>query len=183
MKRTRRIVVTGPESTGKTALAAELAARCDTPLIAEAARSYAGQAGLEGRALTSADVEPIARLAIEQQERALSTAPPLVVFDTDLISTVVYARHYYGACPIWIEVEARERRGDLYLLCDVDLPWIADGVRDRPEGRRELYGLFRDALIEFGCTVAPIDGTGAARLDAALAAVDESMFGVKKARG
>ena len=53
-------------------------------------------------------------------------------FDQDLLSTVVYARHYYGDCPPWIERLAVERLGDLYLLCPPDVPWSADRRRDRP---------------------------------------------------
>jgi NadR type nicotinamide-nucleotide adenylyltransferase len=181
VKKTRRIVVTGPESTGKTVLATGLAARLDAPVVFEAARLYAEARAREGRTLTISDAEPVAKLAIDQEQRALAAAPPLVVLDTDLISTVVYVRHYYGSCPAWIETEARERRAELYLLCDIDLPWIADGVRDRPDDRRELYGLFWNTLVEFGCTVVPIAGTGALRLDAALAAVDDCLFGLKKA--
>ena len=126
MTKTRRIVVCGPESTGKSVLAAALAMRLDAPLLPEASRAYGEQRAREGRTLTIADVDPIARLTIDQEDEGHAGAPALVVLDTDLISTVVYARHYYGSCPSWIETEARARRGDLYLLCDIDVPWMAD---------------------------------------------------------
>ncbi|HVT39180.1 MAG TPA: ATP-binding protein [Gemmatimonadaceae bacterium] len=170
---TLRLVFTGPESTGKTTLATEFAARLGAPLLAEAARDYAQAPARLGRALTRADVEPIARLAIAREDEALAGTPPLLVLDTDLVSTVVYARHYYGSCPIWIEAEARARRGCLYLLCDIDLPWKADGVRDRPAQREMMLGLFRDTLAEFGCTVGPVTGIGATRVRAASAAVEK----------
>ena len=67
---------------------------------------------------------------------------PPVVLDTDLLSTTVYAEHYYGACPEWIKRAARARMGSLYLLCEPDLPWSPDGVRDRPTaaaGRRHAH--------------------------------------------
>jgi nicotinamide riboside kinase len=82
----------------------------------------------------------------------------------------VYARHYFGACPVWIESAARERRGDLYLLCAPDLPWAADGVRDRPAQRVELFALFEGALAEFACVTADVAGVGAVRERAALSA-------------
>jgi NadR type nicotinamide-nucleotide adenylyltransferase len=168
---TRRIVVTGSESTGKTTLARSLAIRLSAPLVPEASRQYAESPTRATRPLTAADVEPIARLALQLADAGLATAPAVMVLDTDLISTVVYARHYYGQCAPWIEAAARERRGDLYLLCATDLPWVADGVRDRPEQRAELDTLFRRALDEFGCTVHEVAGSGSARERAALHAI------------
>ena len=79
-----------------------------------------------GAPLTADDVEPIARRQIEAEERGLATATRLLVLDTDLLSTTVYARHDYGSCPPWIEQAARDRRADLYLPCDVDAPWVSD---------------------------------------------------------
>jgi NadR type nicotinamide-nucleotide adenylyltransferase len=164
---TQRIVLTGPECSGKTTLASALARRFRAPWLPETSRLYAEEARRE---LTAADAEPIARRAIAAEDAALGVHPPLLVLDTDLISTVVYVRHYYGPCPAWIEDAARERRGDLYLLCAADLPWTADGVRDRPARRREMSALFERALLEFGCATAEISGTGAARERSAISA-------------
>ncbi len=168
----RRVVVTGSECTGKTTLARGLAARLGTVASEEHARAYAERAA---RALGAADVEPIARGQRAAEDAAAAGAAALgadaVVLDTDLLSTVAYARHYYGACPAWIEEEARRRRGDLYLLCAPDLPWAADGVRDRADRRGEVHALFAAVLEEFGAPVALVTGAGAARLDAAHAAV------------
>jgi NadR type nicotinamide-nucleotide adenylyltransferase len=164
---TRRIVITGPESTGKTTLASALARRFRSPWLPEMSRRYAEEVK---RDLIAADAALIARRAIDAEDAALAPDPPLLLLDTDLISTVVYVRHYYGPCPAWIEDAARARRGDLYLLCAPDLPWSADGVRDRPAQRQELFGLFEAALREFGCVSADVAGTGAARERAALSA-------------
>ena len=164
---TIRIVLTGPECAGKTTLASALARRFRAPWLPEASRLYADEVRRE---LTEGDADPIARRAMLAEDAALALDPPLLVLDTDLISTVVYVRHYYGPCPAWIEDAARERRGDLYLHCAPDLPWTADGVRDRPAQRRELSALFESALLEFGCTTADVSGTGAARERAALSA-------------
>jgi NadR type nicotinamide-nucleotide adenylyltransferase len=165
---TLRVVLTGPECSGKTTLASALARRFRAPWLAEAARGYADEVKRE---LTAADAELIARRTIDADDAALAVQPPLLLLDTDLISTVVYVRHYYGPCPAWIEEEARARRGDLYLLCAPDLPWTADGVRDRPSERAELYAMFEGAMREFGCTTADVAGTGAVRERAALSAV------------
>jgi len=164
---TTRIVLTGPESTGKTTLAKALARHFRSPWQPEMARLYADEVKRE---LTAADAAVIATRAIAAEDATLTSAPPLLVLDTDLISTVVYVRHYYGPCPAWIETAARERRGDLYLLCAPDLPWTADGVRDRPARREELHALFEGAMREFDCTVIDVSGTGIARERAALSA-------------
>jgi len=140
----RRICLTGPESTGKS----ELAARAERELGATWVREYARQyaEGLD-RELTADDVEPIARGELANLDRA---AGPLLILDTDLISTVVYARHYYGTCPAWIEDEARRRRADLYLLLDTDIAWEPDAVRDGGgDAREDLFDAFRAALDEF----------------------------------
>ncbi len=175
--RVPRIVVTGGESTGKTTLAAALAKALGSLWVPEYSRTYAE---LVGRALTSADVEPIARGQVAVEDAAIERwrvqfgprrdAPPLVL-DTDLVSTTVYAEHYYGACPEWIMAAARERLGDLYLLCEPDLPWTADGVRDQPEKRLELHSAFGTRLREVGARVESVTGVGDERLRGALAVV------------
>jgi len=170
----RRIVVTGGECTGKTTLAKELAARWGTAWAAEAAREVALQRRV---ALGPEDVPVIARthvrLANEACRAAEESGRALVFLDQDLLSTVVYARHYYGSCPPWIERLAAERVGDLYLLCHPDLPWSADGVRDRPEARAEIHALFEAALAAAGARVVNVTGRGSEREALAAAAVAE----------
>ena len=142
-----RVCLTGPECTGKTALAQRLAEELNTEWVPEASRLFAER---KREPLTAGDVGLIARehiaLADAAADRARERGAGILVLDTDLLSTVVYARHYYGAAPRWVERAERERRADLYLLCDVDVPWVADGVRDRPDARDELFALFERAL-------------------------------------
>ena len=139
-----RLCLIGPESTGKTELAKRLASELGVPWIAEYAREYC-----EPRAnqLCAADVEPIARGQMANEDRVDAA---LAILDTDLISTVVYARHYYGSCPQWIEDEARRRRAGLYLLMDTDVAWQPDAARDcSGDDREDLFDAFRAALDEF----------------------------------
>ena len=166
-----RVVVTGSESTGKTTLAADLAAHLEAPWSRESARVYVERVARE---LGPSDVEPIARGQIAGEDCAIAAARGVVIHDTDLISTVVYARHYYGACPAWIVEAARERRADLYLLCHPDVPWVSDGLqRDRGWLREELHSHFVDALAEFGAAVVDVRGDWPERSRLALRAIAE----------
>lgn len=167
-----RVVVIGPECAGKTTLASELAAEFDAPWTREAARLYAESTT---EPLSARTVEPIARLSMQLEDELATAAgdpPRLLVRDTDLVSTVVYARHYYGEVAAWIPREARARCADLYLLCHPDLPWSPDGVRDRPRQRLELLEAFRQELINMRAPrVVDITGAGEARRMAAREAV------------
>jgi len=169
-----RVVVTGSECTGKTTLARELAARFGAPWVPEFCRGYHAA---KGTPLDASDVEPIARGQVAEADVAESLATGLLVLDTDLLSTVVYARHYYGACPAWVEEASRERRADLYLLCAADLPWEPDAPRDRGDRREEMHGLFVEALAAAGAEVRLVAGTGPAREEEAAAAIARALEG------
>ena len=162
------VVVTGSECTGKTTLAAALATRFGCPWSPEFARRHAEAVGAT---LGSEDVEPIARGQRDAEDAATAIAERLVVHDTDLVSTLVYARHYYGACPDWIEEAARARRADLYLLLHPDVDWTPDGVRDRPRHREQIHALFEDTLGALGATVVDLRGSWEERRQAAERAV------------
>ena len=175
------VTVTGSECTGKTTLAADLARHVGTIWVPEYARVYLDEkAAAIGHPLDETDVEPIARGQIAAEDRAAAAASRLLVRDTDLVSTSVYARHYYGHCPDWIEEAARERRANLYLLCDVDVPWIADPQRDRPHLRDHMHELFVRALEALGAPYLLIRGSWDERLATAVAAVDRVMMSEAK---
>ena len=158
-----RVCLIGPESTGKSALAAALARHFGLPWKPEYAREYAEARSGE---LTAADVEPIARGEMALLERGDR------ILDTDLLSTVVYARHYYGSCPSWIEEEAARRTADLYLLMDTDLVWIADGARTAGgDDREDQFDAFRAALDEFGCRWVVVSGSWEERFKTVLSAM------------
>jgi NadR type nicotinamide-nucleotide adenylyltransferase len=156
-----RICLTGPECVGKSTLAERLARELGGVYVPEFAREYALAVQHD---LTADDVGPIAagQIALEAQRTGDASGP--ILLDTDLISTVVYARHYYGSCPEWIERAAAARRADLYLLLDIDVPWQPDPARDAdPSARETLYVRFTEALKEFGTTWRLVSGDWEAR--------------------
>jgi NadR type nicotinamide-nucleotide adenylyltransferase len=176
-----RVCVTGPESTGKTTLARRLADWASTECVPEAARRYAERVTRE---LLASDVGPIGRehvtLADRATELARTRGANLLVLDTDLISTQLYGRYYYAAAPRWIERVERGRRADLYLLCDVDVPWIPDGVRDRPTDRPGMFALFQRALARRRANVVVVRGDWDARWTIARDAVATLLGGVSR---
>jgi NadR type nicotinamide-nucleotide adenylyltransferase len=169
-ERVHRVAVTGSESTGKTWLAERLATRFRTVWSREFSREYAVQ---KAAPLDAADVEPIARGQMQAEDEMLRRARGLAILDTDLVSTVVYAEHYYGRCPQWVEEAARARLADLYLLCDIDVPWAADAVRDRPHDRRGIQAAFIGRLEAYGAPYVNVRGIWEEREAGAVAAIEQ----------
>lgn len=164
-----RLVLTGSESTGKTTLARALAERLGVAWVPEYARDYATS---RANQLTAADVEPIARGQRAAEDAAAMICPGRIVFDTDLLSTWIYAHHYYQTAPAWLERELPARLHGGYLLCDIDLPWVSDPARDRGDQRQELHAAFVQELTRRSVSFAIVRGTGQARLASALAAAE-----------
>lgn len=173
----KRIVLIGPECTGKTQLAQTLAARFHVPWSAEFARLFVES---RRRAVVYRDVEAIGRGQLAEEEQAIARAKAagatLLFHDTDLTSTLIYSRHYFGKAPAWIEPEARGRRADLYLLHSPDVPWTPDpGQREHPERRQELFDRFQKTLFEFGAMMAPVFGPWDMRYELALEAIRQRL--------
>jgi NadR type nicotinamide-nucleotide adenylyltransferase len=165
--------LTGSESVGKTTLAAQLAQHYEVLAVPEFVREYAAQ---KGAPLDFRDHGPIAKgqMALEDTylARAAAAGHRLLLQDTDLVSTVTYCHHYFGRCPAFIEEAAIARRPALYLLLDIDVPWVDDGVRDRGERRDEMQQLFVDTLTRFAAPVALLRGSWDVRLQTAVRLID-----------
>src|SRR5215510_13501154 len=174
-----RVVFTGSESTGKSTIAAEVARHYGLEVVPEFVRTFAED---KGSPIEFSDHGPIARgqMALEdeyiaraQQLASARPAPPaLVIQDTDLLSTVVYCRHYFGRCPEWIEEAALARRPDLYVLCEIDTPWVHDGVRDRGHMREEMQKLFEEAVRASGTSSISLGGLAQARFSEAIRVIN-----------
>lgn len=168
-----RVVLTGSESTGKTVLARELANRYGAELAPEFVRDFAMR---KGDAITFGDTNEIARGQIALEDEHAARAIHLLIQDTDLLSTVVYCNHYYGECLAWIQKAAMDRRPDLYLLMEIDVPWIPDDVRDRETRREEMQQLFRSAVAASGSPSVVISGSWSQRLASACDAIDSLRY-------
>jgi NadR type nicotinamide-nucleotide adenylyltransferase len=165
-----KVVLTGSECTGKTTLARALAEFYDAAVSREYSREFVETSGRSPRA---EDVDEIARGQIELENEAVRRADDVVILDTDLLSTIVYSRHYYGDCPGWIDRTFSNRVGDIYLLAGVDVPWSEDGLhRDRGDFRSELQELFLNELRGRNLEYIELQGPHEARLRAARTAVD-----------
>jgi NadR type nicotinamide-nucleotide adenylyltransferase len=170
-----RVVVIGPESTGKTTLAKDLAAYFGARWVPEFAREFAERIR---RPVRLEDVDAIGRgqQAGEDAALAASGALPLLILDTDLVSTGVYSRHYFDDCPAWVEPAARARLSDLYILLATDVPWVPEEhLREEPERRDELFRLFQATLHELGARVVEVRGPWAERREAAIEAVSAAL--------
>lgn len=171
-----RIVLTGSESVGKTTLAAQLATHFGVLVVPEFVREYASN---KGAPLDFSDHGPIARGQIALEDAAIAEATrrddPLLFHDTDLLSTVVYCHHYFGRCPPFIEDLAIARMPSQYLLLDIDMPWVPDGVRDRSDHRDEVQSLFRTTLQRFNAPFTTIVGDWDERFRAARDVVIETL--------
>lgn len=162
-----RIVITGPESTGKTELARDLAERLKTVWIPEYARYYVENLN---RPYNYDDVIQIARYQITQEsEYASKVGKGILIFDTWLIITKVWFDVVYGNCPDWVSDHIRSSKIDLFLVCDTDLPWIADPVRENGgEKREELIQVYCNEIRSFGFDYEIISGFGASRTENAV---------------
>jgi NadR type nicotinamide-nucleotide adenylyltransferase len=165
----KKIVVIGPESTGKSTLCEGLAAHYHTEWV----REYARESLLtHGTTYSYDDLSTIARgqLALEEAGRGDS----VLFIDTDMYVIKVWSEYVFGRCETWILKEIAARRYDGYLLCRTDLPWTKDELREYPDlaTRERLYHIYRDLLINQNIPWAEVGGEGDDRLKNAIGAVE-----------
>ena len=166
----QRISLTGPESAGKSTLAAQLAAHYGTTFVPEYARQYLEA---NGASYTLTDLEAIARGQLAAEDAA-AQATGLLFCDTDLLVLKIWAENAFGTCPAWILAELASPRYALTLLLAPDLPWAPDPLREHPDPaqRWHFYALYRAELVARGWPFTEINGPPAERLRQALAAVE-----------
>ena len=165
-----RIAVTGPESTGKSALAASLADYFHTAWVPEYARHYLEK---HGPSYTETDIEMIARGQREAEWHMLHKAKHFLFCDTEPLVTKIWSEHAFGHCPPWIISELTANPHDFYLLCNIDLPWEVDPLREHPHHRRYFFELYRKELIALTLPFTVISGQGRERLENAILSIQE----------
>ena len=172
-----KVVLFGPESTGKTTMSELLAKHYNTVWVPEDAREYLqNKWNNERKTCEDTDLLPIARGQIKLENELALKADKVLICDTDLLETKVYSEEYYGGI-VHPELDkfALKNQYDLYLLTNIDTPWEADDLRDRPEQREEMYAAFENALINNNRPFIRLNGDIKTRLKVAVMAIDELM--------
>ncbi len=167
---TKKIVIFGPESTGKSTLTKQLAEHFNTNYVNEYARTLIetqnGQCAFD-------DIEFIAHGQISLEEAASRNANRILFCDTDILTTKLWSEELFGRSPEWLDNEIKNRDYYFTLLLNIDLPWIKDPVRYLPEKRDAWLELCKLSLEKHDRRYAIISGEGQTRLDRAIKAVSE----------
>ncbi len=179
MNNIKKIVVIGPESTGKSTLCELLATHYKTHWCPEFAREYLLQNGIN---YAYEDLLTIANGQIALEGSTINQLQPTnhklqttVFIDTDLYVMKVWCEYVFNKCHQFILNEIAQRKYDLYLFCNIDLPWIKDELREYPNEapRKELYHIYKDILINQNTPWVEISGNYEERLSKAIAAVEK----------
>jgi NadR type nicotinamide-nucleotide adenylyltransferase len=170
-----KIVLFGPESTGKTTLSIQLAKHYQTVWVEEYARPYLQKVwDEEQRICELRDIIPIAEGQIALENDLAKKAHKVLICDTDLLETKVYSEEYYnGLVDPRLDKAALENTYDLYLLTYIDTPWTPDDLRDRPEQREEMFHAFKKALDDYNRPYLLIKGNQETRFQTAVKAIDK----------
>ncbi|MCY4161247.1 MAG: ATP-binding protein [Flavobacteriaceae bacterium] len=170
-----RIVLYGPESTGKTTLATDLANHYSTSWVPEFARNYLQEKwDLYQKKCSKDDLLFIAQKQLELENQRLINANKLLFCDTNVLVTQLWSEVYFnGYCHPKILQMVKNSNYDLYLLTDIDVPWQADDLRDMPHQRNMLYHHHQKLLHFYGFDYFTISGHPEERLNKAIACIDK----------
>jgi NadR type nicotinamide-nucleotide adenylyltransferase len=150
----KKIAITGPESTGKTTLAAALADEFSTIWVPEFAREY-----LDNRPEYSREeIRIIMEGQLTRMELAESSGKDLIFYDTEMLVLKIWSEFKYGFCQPDLEQAWAEQHMDIYFLCGTDVPWQNDPLREHPGQRDELYALYKEALQDRGVLFIELSG-------------------------
>lgn len=166
------LVLTGPESSGKSWLAASIQQRFGGVIVGEYVRHFIEQ---QQRDTCYADILPIAQGQLAWEDAARATAPELLILDTHLLSNMLWSQTLFGACPAWLEEQLLARHYDLHLLLSpAGAPWVADGQRCQPDlaDRQDFYRNCQAWLLQHRRPHVAIQGDWPQRQQQALAQVE-----------
>ncbi len=172
MPRPKRILILGPESTGKSTLAEKLAQHYSEPWVPEVAREYLEQLDLP---YGDDDLLQIGRQQMQLEDEMAGGAKNHLFCDTDLRVIQVWSQHRYGKVDPWVLEEIARRTYDLILLCAPDLPWQEDPLREHPEleMRQHFFEIYQQLTQASGFPWVLISGETAERLSTAIEAVEQ----------
>lgn len=188
----KKIAIIGPESTGKSTLSRQLAEHFNTIWCPEYAREYLLQNGIQytyndlskigqGQLVMEDYLESVVNgqwsMVNKDVQNAKRQTPnnKLLFFDTNMYVIKVWYEYVFAKCEQFVLDEIAQRKYDLYLLCNIDLPWVAEPMREYPdiERRRELYRIYKDILINQQTQWVEISGNYGERLKKAIQAVQK----------
>jgi NadR type nicotinamide-nucleotide adenylyltransferase len=170
-----KVVLFGPESTGKTTLSRQLARHYNSIWVREYAREYLQDKwNNERKTCEPEDLLPIAEGQMYLENELAKKTNTVLICDTDLLETKVYSEAYYvGSCDPILEKYAIENTYDLYFLTYIDTPWEADDLRDKPNDRERMFKAFKDTLIKYNRPYVLLRGSKKERLEEAVKHIDE----------
>jgi NadR type nicotinamide-nucleotide adenylyltransferase len=176
-----KVVLFGPESTGKSTLSELLARHYNTVWVHEYAREYLQDKwNNQRKTCEQKDLIPIAIGQMGLENELAKKADKILICDTDLLETKVYSEEYYGGfVDPDLDRAATESQYDLYLLSYIDTLWEADDLRDRPSHREEMFRAFERALINNQRPYVILKGKVKARMDKAVRAIDKILASKK----
>ena len=170
-----KVVLFGPESTGKTTLSKHLARHYNSVWVQEYAREYLqNKWNNERKTCESSDLLPIAIGQMKLENDLAKKTYSVLICDTDLLETKVYSEAYYsGICDPILEKYALENTYDMYFLTYIDTPWEADDLRDKPNERLQMFKAFENALIKYNRPYVLLKGDRIERLKTAVEHIDK----------
>ena len=170
-----RVVIYGPESTGKTTLARQLSDHYQTTFVKEFARDYLQKKWDQKKEVCSrADLPIIVAGQIQLENEATTMAKQVLICDTNVVVTKVWSEtHFEGYCDSQIASCCSKFHYDYYLLTGIDVPWQKDDLRDRPNDRQIMFDYFKNTLDQLGENYSVLKGNQEKRLRKAIAIIDK----------
>ena len=170
-----RVVLYGPESTGKTTLAKALADHYQTAWVPEFARPYLQEKWDKEQAVcTLEDLPIIAQGQLAAEDAAIQKANKLILCDTNILVTKVWSEtHFKGYCAPELNTILAQTHYDLYLLTSIDVPWEKDDLRDRPNDREHMFIYFKQQLVTYNFPFLVLEGNPKERVEKAVIAIDQ----------
>jgi NadR type nicotinamide-nucleotide adenylyltransferase len=169
----KKVCVIGPECTGKTDLSKFLANHFKTTCVEEYARAYLTKLG---KPYTQPDLIKIAHGQLRMEDEWLRESNKIMICDTNLIVIKIWSEHKYGVCDPEILEKMAERKYDLYLLTNIDLPWEDDPQREHPGKREHFWKIYQDEVAKTNVPFIEISGQGDSRRKKAIEAINAQFF-------